>query len=101
MRAALLLLAVATAEPAVAAPKYVDGEARVSWAYQAKPRIVVRGTVWRCEGELCRGKLIDKPFLTMPTCRAIARRAGWVTAFSTPSAAFGADELARCNGDEH
>lgn len=88
MTAALLLLVLGA-----------PAEVQVEWKHEPQPRVIVDQKVWRCEADRCTGALPDKPFLKLRACRAIARYAGRVTAFSTPSGALDADALARCNGE--
>ena len=73
-------------------------EVEVAWSHQARDRIVVEDSVWRCEGTTCRGRIGDTPLLKQRACRAIARYTGGVTRFATVTGELDADALARCNG---
>lgn len=73
-------------------------QAEVAWAHEARDRIVVEGSVWRCDGTSCRGSIADTPLLKHRACRAIARYAGGVTRFETATGELDAGALARCNG---
>ena len=98
MKGALLLMAIALPAHAAAASGWVAAEAQVEWKHDAQPRVIVEDKVWRCEGEVCTGAVVDTPLLKLRACRAIARYAGGVTSFATPSGPLGAAEIARCNG---
>ncbi|HXH54044.1 MAG TPA: hypothetical protein VNH53_11550 [Sphingomicrobium sp.] len=71
--------------------------AKVEWSHRPQPAVIVDQQAWRCEGNECFGQVIDKPYLKLRACRAIARYAGKVTSFSTPSGALSDEDLARCN----
>ena len=76
-----------------------DAEVEVAWTHQARERIIVEDSVWRCEGTSCHGRIADTPLLKQRACRAIARYAGRVTRFTSASGSLDADALARCNRD--
>lgn len=99
MKAALFLMMSTLATAAAAAPAWTTGEARVEWKHDAQPRVVVEDKVWRCEGAICTGQLVDKPLLKLRACRALARYAGRVTSFSTRSGGLDEAQIARCNGE--
>lgn len=99
MKTALALMIAAAPAHAAAADGWTAAEAQVQWKHQPEPHVIVDENVWRCDGEVCTGKVVDKPFLKLRACRAIARYAGRVTGFSTPSGPLGSKEIARCNAE--
>lgn len=94
--AALAMLGAAAG--AVPAADWVTAEAEVEWRHEPRENLVVGDTLWRCDGKICRGRLVDTPLLAHRACREIARFTDRVTRFSTAGAAFDAEQLARCNG---
>ena len=96
--AAALLLVCAPFAAQSAPPRGVAAEARVQWSHEPRETLIVGEQVWRCEGETCRGQVIDTPFLQVRACRAIARQVAGVADFSSASGPLTADELGRCNG---
>lgn len=73
-------------------------EAKVEWSGFARETIIVEETVWKCDGDTCRGRVFDTPLLRKRACRSIARYTGSVTRFATASGELAPEELARCNG---
>jgi hypothetical protein len=93
------LLVVAASAAAEAAPaRQTAAEARVEWRNEPKPTVFVDDEVWHCDGDICKGPLIDKPFLKLRACRTIARQLARVTGFSSASGPLGEEDLKRCNG---
>ena len=90
----LLLLAALPASGA----GWSAGEAKVEWSGFPRDTIIVEETVWKCDGDTCRGRVFDTPLLRARACRSIARYAGGVTRFATASGELAPEELARCNG---
>jgi hypothetical protein len=94
----MALLAIGSAAGAAEAADWVAAEAEVEWRHEPRETIIVGDSVWRCDGAVCRGRVIDSPLLAHRACRAIARFTNGVTRFSTATAAFGVAQLERCNG---
>lgn len=88
-----LLLAATLASPALASPApYV-----AALSTPVSSRAVVHDVAWTCAGATCTApRAGTAPDAVM--CAAVARKLGPLTAFTAGERAFGADELARCNG---
>lgn len=89
-----LLLVLASASGA----GWSSAEVAVEWSHGRRDKIIVGDTIWRCDGDTCRGRVVDTPLLKLRSCRAIARFAGRVTRYASASGELSADDLARCNG---
>lgn len=89
---------LAAAALAAAGADWSAAEVRVEWKGGTRDTIIVENSAWRCDGEICRGRVIDKPLLRHRACRAIARFAGGVTRFATATTELDSQELERCNG---
>ena len=90
-----LFLALASAAGAAE----VAATVQVEWGVEPKRAVIVDQRAWPCTSTSCSVRVIDTPYLKARACRAIARYAGRVTSFSTPSGHLSAQELARCNGE--
>jgi hypothetical protein len=99
MRAALLVVILGLSAANATAQARSTAEARVEWRSRAGDHIIIDAKPWRCEGERCRGTIVDTPFLKVRACRLIARHVRRVTSFSTPSGPLSDADLARCNGE--
>ncbi|NMW32335.1 hypothetical protein HKD42_09710 [Altererythrobacter sp. RZ02] len=62
----------------------------------SESRMIVRGTVFRCEGTSCvAGKGTSRPVVM---CQRLAREVGTITKFTSKGNELAADKLAKCNG---
>jgi hypothetical protein len=73
---------------AVAAAPIVTGEAEVEWHSRPHDKVIVGDTIWRCEGTLCRGQLVDSPATLIRSCLKLANQAERVVAFRTPAGSW-------------
>jgi hypothetical protein len=65
----------------------------------AKPvdetRVTVIGTVWSCEGTVCKGEM-DRKKVTLRDCKKIAKKAGEITSFKNDKFELSAEEIEAC-----
>lgn len=65
----------------------------------AKPvddaRITVVGTVWTCEGTVCKGDMNRKK-VTLTDCKKIAKKAGEITTFKNDKSELSAEDIEAC-----
>jgi hypothetical protein len=65
----------------------------------AKPvdeaRVTVIGTVWSCEGTVCKGDM-DRKKVTLRDCKKIAKKAGEITSFKNDTYELSAEDLEAC-----
>lgn len=58
-------------------------------------RITVIGTVWLCEGTVCKGDM-DRKKVTLRDCKKLARKAGEITSFKNDKYELSADDIEAC-----
>lgn len=95
--ATLLMLVPAGAGQAMGSKADGRASAEVVWAYRAKPRVVAGNQVWSCVEAMCTGRVGPAPKSVMTACRTLARAAGRVVSFLTPTGPLKAEEIAQCN----
>lgn len=65
----------------------------------AKPvdetRVTVIGTVWSCEGNVCKGDM-DRKKVTLRDCKKIAKKAGEITSFKNDNFELSAEDIEAC-----
>ena len=65
----------------------------------AKPvdeaRVTVIGTVWSCEGTVCKGDM-DRKKVTLRDCKKIAKKTGEVTSFKNDKYELSAEDIETC-----
>ena len=65
----------------------------------AKPvdetRVTVIGTVWSCEGTVCKGEM-DRKKVTLRDCKKIAKKAGEITSFKNDKFELSPEEIEAC-----
>ena len=97
-RLSLLLLLTLAGSSAEARRGPPTGTATLEWGYRAEDQVVVRGRLWRCDGNVCSGTLVDdSPAGQQRACRAIARRGHRVLGLETASGRLDQAALAACN----
>lgn len=64
----------------------------------AKKEFIAVGNIWRCEGTACVLVSVPENPASVRSCHALERQTGALTAYGGPGQPFGADKLAKCNG---
>lgn len=58
-------------------------------------RITVVGTVWTCDGTVCKGDMNRKK-VSVSDCKKIAKKAGEIVTFKTTGSELSAEDLEAC-----
>ncbi|MEH6744574.1 CC_3452 family protein [Hyphomonas sp.] len=58
-------------------------------------QVVAIGTVWLCEGTVCKGDL-DRKKASVRDCKKIAKKAGEIISFANSDSALEADDIEAC-----
>jgi hypothetical protein len=58
-------------------------------------RITVIGTVWTCDGTVCKGDMNRKK-VTVSDCKKLAKKAGEITTFKNDKSELSAEEIEAC-----
>ena len=87
------LLSLTTGTASAAAPARYS--ASLMTALIEPKQAIIAEALWKCAGDSCTAQdLGSRPVLV---CQQVARKFGPVSAFTSVSGAFSADELAKCN----
>ena len=99
MYRALAIAAALGASPVLALPtdSHVPATVTVDWAHGRKDRLLADNILWRCAGDRCTGRVIDRPRSRLRTCRRLARVGGIILSFQLADHAMSEAEMALCN----
>jgi hypothetical protein len=90
-------LFVAASFAVLAAPAFAGNTFTFETAQPvAEKRVSADGTVWSCDGSVCRGEL-DRKAPSVSSCKKIAKKAGEVTSYSSKNGTLSPEQIAACN----
>jgi hypothetical protein len=93
IRSATLAMALAlAAAPALASGPYYHAQPE---ATSAKPKVVTRDGIWSCSGGACSAPRGNSR--AEIACAGLVREVGALRSFAAGGAAFGDEQLAKCN----
>ncbi|MBC6981781.1 hypothetical protein [Caulobacter sp. 17J80-11] len=97
MRAIALSLALSLAAAGAAAAQGGETQLTLQNGEGAAAKVIVDGTVWKCEGVTCVAGGSIKAQPAARACKRVVAKLGTVSAFSWRGEALSGDALAECN----